>query len=349
MERRLTWLMVGGMLVTLLAGFANAQTLDERFQKSLQAELEAGPVISGEIVPDPDEQSVLPPMPLEPVPDPAFELQPLIEYLPAAAAQASGERLPRGLLLVAKYCQPCGRMETENAGLIGGPDSPIELLNVSTDAERFQELGLRMETLSCPVLVVIDAAGKIHGLAADGKSFSCSLSGYHPPAAVLEYLQRPDHGVNVEPAEPDEVAAAAVLENVPKSLDTLAAAVAWHVLQDGQTDQTDQTFAAADQTFGSLLEFNVDVPDPVLDITGKILNTQTISFPAAGVSLDWSGPKRTISVARGRVEFSPAVAMTVRKWRIEKSCRLDAITFTDDLSAVTFELTGMVDITVNVR
>ena len=347
MERRLTWLMVGGMLVTLLAGFANAQTLDERFQKSLQAELEAGPVISGEIIPDPDEQPVLPPKPLEPVPDPAFELQPSIEYLPAAGtAQASGERLPRGLLLVAKYCQPCGRMETENAGLIGGPDSPIELLNVSTDAERFQELGLRMETLSCPVLVVIDAAGKIHGLAADGKSFSCSLSGYHPPAAVLEYLQRPDHGVNVEPAEPDEVAAAAVLENVPKSLDTLAAAVAWHVLQDGQPDQT---FAAGDQTFGSLLEFNVDVPDPVLDITGKILNTQTISFPAAGVSLDWSGPKRTISVARGRVEFSPAVAMTVRKWRIEKSCRLDAITFTDDLSAVTFELTGMVDITVNVR
>lgn len=346
MERRLTLLMVAGMLATLLAGFANAQTLDERFQKSLQLELEASGIISGEIMPDPDEQPVLPPKPLEPVPDPAFELQPLIEYLPAAAAQASRERLPRGLLLVAKHCQPCERIKTENAGLIGGPDSPIELLNVSTDAERFHELGLRMETLSCPVLVVIDAAGKIHGLAADGKSFSCSLSGYHPPAAVVEYLQRPDHGVNVDLAEPDEMAAAAVLENVPKSLDTLAAAVAWHVLQDGQTDQT---FAAADQTFGSLLEFNADVPDPVLDIAGKILNTQTISFPAAGVSLDWSGPKRTVTVARGRVEFSPAVAMTVRKWRIEKSCRLDAITFTDDLAAVTFELTGMVDITVNVR
>jgi hypothetical protein len=163
---------------------------------------------------------------------------------------------------------------------------------------------------------------------------------------VLDYLTKSDHGVDVDPDEPAAMAAAAVLENVPKSLDTLAAAVAWHVLQDGQTDQT---FAADGQTFGSLLQLNVDVPDPVLDIAGKILNTQTISFPAAGVSLDWSGPKRNISVARGRVEFSPAVAMTVRKWRIEKSCRLDAITFTDDLSAVTFELTGMVDITVNVR
>lgn len=347
MERRLTLLMVAGMLVTLLAGFANAQTLDERFQKSLQAELKAWPAISGEIVPDPDEQPVLPPMPLEPVPDPAFELQPLIEYLPAAGtAQASRERLPRGLLLVAKYCQPCERMKTENAELIGGPDSPIELLNVSTDAERFHELGLRMDSLSCPVLVVIDAAGKIHGLAADGKSFGCSLAGYQPRARVIDYLTKSDHGVNVDRAEPQELAAAAVVSNVPKSIDTLAAAVAWHVLQDGQTDQT---FSAADQTFGSLLNFNVDVPDPVLDITGKILNTQTISFPAAGVSLDWSGATRTISVARGRVEFSPAVAMTVRKWRIEKSCRLDAITFTDDLAAVTFELTGMVDITVNLN
>lgn len=343
MERSLTWLIVGGMLATLAAGFANAQTLDERFQKSLQAELEAGPIISGEIIPDPDEPPVLPPTPLEPVPDPAFELQPLIEYLPAAAAQASAERLPRGLLFVSRHCGPCERMKTENAGLIGGPDSPIELLNVSTDFERWQELGLRMESISCPVLVVIDANGKIHALAADGKSFGCSLAGYHPPAAVLTYLTKSDHGVNVDPDEPAEMAAAAVLENVPKSLDTLAAAVAWHVLQDGQT------FGAADQTFKSLLEFNADVPDPVLDIAGKILNTQTISFPAAGVSLDWSGPKRNISVARGRVEFSPAVAMTVRKWRIEKSCRLDAITFTDDLAAVTFELTGMVDITVNVR
>lgn len=322
------------------------ETIEQRFQKSLQAELKAGPIISAEIIPPAEVPPLVVPRPLTPIPDPAFQLQPTFDYL-AAAGTMPDERLPRGLLFVAPFCGPCERIQSENPDLVGGPDSPIEVLNVPTAGDRLQELGVKMDTIVCPVLVILDEHGRIHDLGKDGRKFGCHLAGYHNTADLKAYLTKPDHGVSLDPLA--ATSTAAVLENAPKSIDTLAAALAWHVLQsESEISNLKSQMPQAD-AFGSLLEVNADVPDSALELGRKILSGQRMTFPAAGLTLDWSGPKRTIALERGRVTINPGVAMTVSKWRFRKSCRLDAIAYADDLSAVTFELSGMLDLTVNLR
>lgn len=351
---------------------ANGQTLDERFQKSLQAitsqPAESQPpaaAISSEIVTIAPDGHILgtriedlwmgpvqPRPPLVPVPDPAFQ-RPLasIEYLPqASGAAVVADRLPRGVLLVAKFCNPCERMKAENATLIGGPADPIELVNVSTDADRFLELGLRMDSVACPVLVILDKSGRVHGLAADGKSFGCSLAGYHSAADVLAYLRKPEHGVNTaaDSGEYSATAAAVVVSNADATVDTLAAALAWHLVQQSEPDGPLGAFADSGPTFGAMLEVSATVPDGLLDVGRRLIDGRA-EFPAAGISLDWSGPARTFTIERGRLTIKPAVNVTLEKWRLKKSCVLDAIAFDDALSSVTLELSGMLDLKVNLR
>jgi hypothetical protein len=349
--------MIVALAVMMVAGLCSQlafgqESIQQRFEKSLQSEIsnlkaqtETPEPISDEIVQDEPQELE----PLAPAPDPAFlqaAPEPTIEYL-ASAPQASAERLPRGLLLTAPYCGPCERIKTENPDLIGGPDAALEVID-TTRANQLDELGVSPGMLQGnPTILILDENGKIHGLSANG--FGCKLYGYQSPQKIRDYLTSNDHRVKLGPLEASETPAAAVLENAPKSIDTLAAAVAWHVLQSESEISNLKSQMPEAGTFGSLLEVNVDAPDAALEIGRKILTVQRWSFPAAGVTLDWTGPARTISLERGRITVKPGVAMTVSKWRITKSCRLDAITYTDDLSSVTFELSGMLDLTVNLR
>ncbi|HQX54159.1 MAG TPA: hypothetical protein PLR25_29870, partial [Planctomycetaceae bacterium] len=115
---------------------------------------------------------------------------------------------------------------------------------------------------------------------------------------------------------------------------------------EGQIPEED---SAEVRTFGSLINVDVDAPDFVFPLAQKILIDQKVAWPDQGLSLDWSSGVRTITVKPGRIEISPGVDARVSKYRITKSCTLDAMSYTPDLRHVTFELTGMLDLTVNLN
>ena len=146
--------------------------------------------------------------------------------------------------------------------------------------------------------------------------------------------------------------AIASVDFAPRSLETLAAALAWHCLQDEDVEFQISNFKSqffAEPTFGSLLDIDADVPDVMLDLGRTVLIAQKMDFPAAGVSLDWTGKTRTVTIVKNRIDVKPGVAMTVRKFGLRKSCSLDAVTYNDALTVVTFELTGFLDLTVNLK
>ena len=148
--------------------------------------------------------------------------------------------------------------------------------------------------------------------------------------------------------------AIAVVDFAPRSLDTLAAALAWHCVQGSSGDdqglsQLDPQSSILDPAFGSLLDIDADVPDVMLELGRTVLIAQKMDFPAAGVSLDWTGKTRTVTIVKGRIDVKPGVSMQVKKFRLQKSCSLDAIVYNDELTVVTFELTGMLDLTVNLK
>jgi hypothetical protein len=120
-----------------------------------------------------------------------------------------------------------------------------------------------------------------------------------------------------------------------------------HCLQGERSGRSETEPQLAD-TFGSLINVDFDAPDSVLEIARQVLAQKSIDFPAAGVSLEWSGDRR-IDLKPGRLAVTPGVQMRVSKFGLSKSCRLDAITYNDDLSSVTFELSGMIDLTVNLK
>ncbi len=132
----------------------------------------------------------------------------------------------------------------------------------------------------------------------------------------------------------------------PPSL--LLSALSWHLLQEATADP-DSTYQTTEPVFSSLISINADVPDRGLDFARNILIRQQVEFPDAGVSLDWSGNTRTVTIANGRIDVKPGIGMKVQKFGLSKSCSLDAVTYTADLSSVTFELTGMLDLTVNLQ
>jgi hypothetical protein len=184
----------------------------------------------------------------------------------------------------------------------------------------------------CPAL---DDAGRIVGIQSRGRGRDIMIV---PVETIADFL----NGVDLSAAS--EAPALMTIEHAEANQlgDVLVSALAVHCLQgEGKGP-------AGSDTFGSLINVDFDAPDSVLEIARRVLSQKVIDFPAAGVSLEWSGDRR-IELKPGRLAVSPGVQMRVSKFGLSKSCRLDAITYNDDLSSVTFELSGMIDLTVNLR
>ena len=100
---------------------------------------------------------------------------------------------------------------------------------------------------------------------------------------------------------------------------------------------------------GSLFTFDVDAPESWLAIARKVVTAQTLDFPRAGLTVDWTGPTRSFSVASDGMRINPPVRVTVNKWLISYTAKLDGISYTPDLTSVTVLLTGAPDLTINLK
>lgn len=276
----------------------------------------------------------------QPVPDPISERgEPRIEFSSQASLEMS-DRLPRAVLVVGQYCSPCQRMEKENPDLVGGPEAPIQVVPnwLANDLERWGVTpGMQQGT---PYLFILGADGKAHGLTPKG--LGCVLRGYQSRETVLKYLAQPEHAVSIQPMERPTVTA--TVEGAEASPETFAAVLSAHLVEASGQQQTDGQFL-----YGGLFDFSIDVPESWKAIGVKILTAQKLEFPAAGISIDWSGPERSFRLARDSLTISPGVKASVRKWGISYSASMDGLSFKPDLSQVTFLLTGAPDLTVVLR
>lgn len=312
--------------------------LQQRFERQLQA-ITSQQTKDGFTVEVFEQQFPVPPVELAPVPDvevPVSVRPPVIEW---AASAAVSERLPRGVLLTGKYCAPCERVKAENPDLIGGPESPIEVIDDQNEV-RLRQLGIVPGMWSGnPCLVILGADGKLH----DSRStrFGCFLQGYQSPAAIRSYLTSAEHGVSLAPAV--ESSAVAVCDSPAMRGDVVAAVLSAHLLRYAGEQPTEPV------TFGSLIEIEFDAPESVLSIARRLLIEQRIELPASGLSIDWTGDKRTFSVTKDSLTLSPGIGVTVRKFGLRKSATLKTVRFTRDLRSISLELDGLPDVTVKLR
>jgi hypothetical protein len=135
------------------------------------------------------------------------------------------------------------------------------------------------------------------------------------------------------------------VEGVAASPETFAGVLAAHLMESNPTPDSPDGEVA----YGSLFDFSFDAPETWKQFGSKLLTAQRIEFGTAGITLDWTGPKRIFSVAADRIEISPPVKVSLNKWLIRYSCSLDGVTYTPDLSSVTMLLTGAPDLTVNLK
>lgn len=146
---------------------------------------------------------------------------------------------------------------------------------------------------------------------------------------------------DVDRIESDAIASVA---NAEASPETFAAVVAAHLAESsGRNPQSEEI------VYGSLFDFSIDVPESWKSIGSKILTAQELKFPAAGITVDWTGPQRSFVVGPNKLAISPPVKVTLDKWLISYSAALDGVEFKTDLSSVTFLLTGAPDLTVNLK
>ncbi len=270
----------------------------------------------------------------EPVPDP-ISRKPSIHFQSVVAGDVT-PRLPRGVLVVGMRCSPCLRMEQENAELIGGKDAPIELVK-NWLANDLEELGIMPSMLQItPTLFIIGADGKVHGLTAKG--LGCTLQGYQSPKQIRDYLQAPEHAVSVEPLTKPPVIAN--VEQADSSPETYAAALSAHLLESSGQHQGEPFL------YGRLFDLTIDVPESWKSIGLKLLTTQKLEFPVAGLTVDWSGPSRSFAIAKTKLTITPPVKVSVKKWLLSYTAALDGIEFGEQLSSVTLLLTGAPDLTV---
>ena len=236
-----------------------------------------------------------------------------------------------------QFCSPCLRMENENSNLVGGAEASIQVVEnwLANDLEQWGITpGMQLGT---PYLFILDREGKVHGLTPQG--LGCVLRGYQSPEAVTRYLTLPEHGVSLEQITPAVVQA--TVEGAEASPETFAAVLSAHLVEASGQQEGDEPFL-----YGGLFDFSLDVPESWKSIGVKILTAQKLDFPAAGISIDWSGPERSFRLARDSLTISPGVKASVRKWGISYSASLDGLSFEPDLSSVTFLLTGAPDLTV---
>lgn len=272
---------------------------------------------------------------LQPTPDPISEhTEPTVEF--SAPVSAPSERLPRGILVVSQYCSPCLRMERENPELIGGPESPIQLIE-NWKANNLDEWGVLPPMMTgTPVLFVLGKDGKVHGLSARG--LGCFLMGYKTREEVVSYLSLSEHAVDLNRDVTAQSAVTATMAGGSVSAESFAAVLSRHLMEvSGQK---------ADQTYAGLFDLSVSVDKSWRDFALKILKADKVSFPVAGLTLDWSGPARSFTIEKNAVRISPALKVSVQKWIFSYSAGLDGVSYTDDLSSVTMELSGAPDLTI---
>lgn len=307
----------------------------EELAAKLQAEQEAAKE------PDPDPE-------LESEPDvPVLEQQPLrlvpkirFEQLVSASVD---ERRPRLLELSAKWCSYCVKMQQESPDLFGDSSSPIEIVDVDDPGFRakMDAYGLvGWAPKNIPILFCVQADGTL--MKNENGTFRM-WPNYKSPAQVAAIMN--ECGVSVDAAD-SNVRVVANVEDMDLSPDGFAGVLAAHLIEQAAAETDEDPDRAL---YGGLFSFDVDVPDRVKSLAAKVLAQQTIEFPAAGCTLDWSGPKRSVSFSAGRIEISPAVKVKVKKWMLTYSAGLSAVSYEEDLSSVVIELQGAPDLEVRLK
>jgi hypothetical protein len=141
----------------------------------------------------------------------------------------------------------------------------------------------------------------------------------------------------------DDAADQAVIATVAGadgSAETLAAVLSEHLIRSSGQEPTNPVY-------GGLFDFSVSVDQSWKDFCQRILSAQKISFPAAGLTIDWTGPNRTFAISPNKIAITPPVKVSVSKWIVTYSAALNGAAFTDGLSSVTLDLSGAPDITIN--
>jgi hypothetical protein len=152
----------------------------------------------------------------------------------------------------------------------------------------------------------------------------------------LYALHDDDHNDAV-PTFDSEAAVVATVSNAESSPETFAAVLALHLMrQAGDTELP----------VGALFDVTVNVEQSWKNLAAKILTSQKIEFPDAGLSIDWTGPKRSFDISTNAISIRPAVKVTLKKWKFAFSAGLNGLAFADDLSSVTLDLSGAPDITI---
>lgn len=275
---------------------------------------------------------------LQPTPDPAFKhAEPTVEF--SAQDSAPSERLPRAVLVVSQFCSPCLRMEKEMPDLIGGPDAPIQLIE-NWRANDLVKWGVVPSIVTAtPVLFILDKDGKVHGLT-PARGLGCSLLGYKTREEVINYLSLSEHAVDVKrEVTASKSAVTATVTGGSASAESFAAVLSRHLMASSGQEVR--------QNYAGLFDLNVSVDESWRNFALKILKADKVSFPVAGLTLDWSGPARSFTVEKNAIRISPAVRVSVQEWVFSYSAGLDGVSFNDDLSSVTMNLTGAPDLTVH--
>ena len=292
------------------------ESLESRFERALSEEraVDVVPVDPVPVDPAPEVPADEFTVEILPVPDPLFAEQPILTYSAAASRQHYV------VFFTADWCGFCKTWKRQHF-----PDLEAAFPGAVTevDIDEAPEWASQVERL--PTI------------------WLCRKSDRMPVKKWTGTLRVPEI-IAASEALSERSAVANITHGVATS-DTFAAALVWHMC-DGQIPEED---SAEVRTFGSLINVDVDAPDFLFPIAQTILVDQKVAWPDQGLSLDWSSGVRTITVKPGRIEISPGVDARVSKYRITKSCTLDAMSYTPDLRHVTFELTGMLDLTVNLN
>ena len=157
--------------------------------------------------------------------------------------------------------------------------------------------------------------------------------------AQLYALHDDDHSGSVpEFNEPGLVTA--TVANAEGSAETFAAVLAQHLLLSSGEE------IAAPAYYG-MFDIDVGVDASWKNFALKILRSESVQFETAGLSVDWSGSKRSFVFEKNAIRIKPGLNVSVQKWRFKFSAGLNAVSFTDDLSSVTMELSGAPDLTIN--
>jgi len=345
--RVLLGLLVLSALAVLAATCASGQTLEERFAASLQE----ATIISAEIV-----------LPLEPISDPV----PTIAVTSSAAPGLfrTTATVSDHWLVSEPWCRNCPAAKTRFLQA-GHPADHILTIaqarqrhgktitsvpaeySTSSQREFVQPSEYRRATrMNVPLngSATPSQSAVLHHLRTGAPHQGKHWQAWHLenwPAEKLYALHDDDHAGTV-PTFQDAVSV--TVSDAEPTLNTFAAAIAWHLTAEIRNPNIE--IRNEERAFGAMLDINADVPDVMLDLGRKVLIAQKMDFPAAGVSLDWTGKTRTLTIGKGRIGVQPGIAMRVKKFGLSKSCTLDAISYNDALTTVTFELTGMLDLTV---